>query len=211
MIRPEDVELFRKGGEMVFDLREMQGSSKWDRVLVIEQLPGQTIFVPSGWWHQVENLDFCISINQNFITSFTIPLVYANLLESLQRCEESISDVREMIQQRLGSVKAGRTTQVDEDVLEWEVEWVEQVQSLLEMDAGWNFRGFWDMMLYNLRSPAAPVSLRPSDASIKNTVRGIVADYRIRREWVILQNVQSIVLQVEEMLDIDLLLHVPLR
>ncbi len=38
MIRPEDVELFRKGGEMVFDLREMQGSSKWDRVLVIEQL-----------------------------------------------------------------------------------------------------------------------------------------------------------------------------
>ncbi len=137
-----------------------------------------------------------------------------------------------MIQQRLGSVKAGRTTQVDEDVLEWEVEWVEQVQSLLEMDAGWNFRGFWDMMLYNLRvsvirpllvdetkvidpstsqSPAAPVSLRPSDASIKNTVRGIVADYRIRREWVILQNVQSIVLQVEEMLDIDLLLHVPLR
>jgi hypothetical protein len=46
---------------------------------------------------------------------------------------------------------ANRSFEIDEIILQWELEWIEQVQSLLEMDAGWNFSGFWDMILYNLR------------------------------------------------------------
>jgi hypothetical protein len=45
--------------------------------------------------------------------------------------EESISDVKEMIQQRLGLEGP------------WEKEWADEVQGLLERDAGWGWQGFW--------------------------------------------------------------------
>jgi hypothetical protein len=48
MIRPEDVELFRKGNEMIFDLRDMQGCSEWDKVLRVEQLVRVVWFGSSG-------------------------------------------------------------------------------------------------------------------------------------------------------------------
>jgi hypothetical protein len=39
MVRPEDAERFRTGGNMMFDLRELEqeGSALWERVLKVEQ------------------------------------------------------------------------------------------------------------------------------------------------------------------------------
>jgi hypothetical protein len=39
MVRPEDAERFRTGGNMMFDLRELEqeGSASWERVLKVEQ------------------------------------------------------------------------------------------------------------------------------------------------------------------------------
>ncbi len=31
------------------------------------QGPGEIVFVPSGWWHQVENVSDCLSVNHNWI------------------------------------------------------------------------------------------------------------------------------------------------
>ena len=131
--------------------------------------------MPSGWYHQVENLEFvsvgrgyimnlteandlmnlaqCISINQNFANSATIANIYSNLLESLGRVEDSIRDILPMLQQRLGEQIAFEVTDggATESIMLWEVEWVDEVQKVLEMDAGWGLRGFWDMVLYNLK------------------------------------------------------------
>jgi hypothetical protein len=73
-------------------------------------------------------------------------------LASLCRVEESIADILPLLLQRLGSEKAFSYTdgKIHEDIFCWEVEWVDEVQKVLEMDAGWALAVFWDMVLYNL-------------------------------------------------------------
>jgi hypothetical protein len=89
----------------------------------------------------------CISINHNFFSSPTLPTIFSGLITSQERVENSIQDVKEMIISRLGPN-------------EWRQEWVGEVQGLLERDAGWGWRGFWDCVGKNLdvRSPSSFLS-----------------------------------------------------
>ncbi|ORX38180.1 hypothetical protein BD324DRAFT_619872 [Kockovaella imperatae] len=160
---PHDLDSVKRDGELVFDVRELEDEGGGIKIV---QEEGEIIFVPSGWHHQVLNLDFCISINHNFASSPTIPYLFEALCVSQQRVEESISDVKEMIQQRLG--KNGP----------WEEEWVEEVQGLLERDAGWGWSGFWDMIWANTQKPPAPASLSPPRALQDQYVLEAIRKYR---------------------------------
>ena len=73
-----------------------ENSPKHIRLIVVIQRKGETIFVPSGWHHQVHNLDDVISVNHNWINACNLHEMWINLSSELDRVRESISDCREM-------------------------------------------------------------------------------------------------------------------
>lgn len=60
------------------------------------QHPGETIFVPSGWYHQVENLEDTISINHNWLNGCNVRLCWYHLKASLADVQNEISDCMDM-------------------------------------------------------------------------------------------------------------------
>lgn len=65
--------------------------------------------------------------------------MYDHLVRNQARVEESILDVKDLLQ-----------LQYAQDEQRWRPEWVEAVQELLERDAGWNWQGFWSCVADNL-------------------------------------------------------------
>lgn len=58
--------------------------------LKVIQNPGEIIFVPSNWYHQVHNLDDTISINHNFLNACNVKTVMINLMAALIDVQEEI-------------------------------------------------------------------------------------------------------------------------
>ena len=79
---------------------------------------------PSGWYHTVENLTTCISINHNWCNSVNLASMYDAICRRIVDVERELEDVRELLSSNAKNQ-------------EWEVEWMNIVQDVLEKDAGW--------------------------------------------------------------------------
>jgi len=56
----------------------------------------ETIFVPSGWYHQVFNLEDTISVNHNWFNGCNLNRIADNLMNHLLEVEREIEDCKEM-------------------------------------------------------------------------------------------------------------------
>lgn len=148
---PVSKHLYRADGkgsenERVFDVREYDQArypnveSALEQAIVVIQKPQETIFVPSGWYHQVENLTDCISINHNWANCNSLKNMYQAMCDEIKEVEEALLDVRQMIQDRWSAL--------EEDADGWQQEWVSVVQDVLGKNAGWGWLEFWKMVLH---------------------------------------------------------------
>ncbi|XP_047737301.1 2-oxoglutarate and iron-dependent oxygenase JMJD4 isoform X2 [Hyalella azteca] len=83
-------------GSLPYDIAKSGQNLDALGALTVIQEPGETIFVPSGWHHQVWNLEDTLSINHNWINATNILQVWRQLLAELLKVEDAISDCRSM-------------------------------------------------------------------------------------------------------------------
>ena len=77
-----------------YDLKDFPYVAEAKYVEVI-QGPGEIIFVPSGWHHQVHNLDDCISINHNWLNACNLGMVWQYVKEKFEATEHIISHLKD--------------------------------------------------------------------------------------------------------------------
>ncbi|KAK0541036.1 hypothetical protein OC835_000356 [Tilletia horrida] len=143
---------------------------------------GETIFVPSNWYHEVLNLTDCISINHNWCNSYNLESMYDSMVEEVSAVREdsrfspsqhtyhklmltSALILLDKVEDVEASLEDVRSMLQERDIStslssspDWQREWVGIVQQVARQDAGWAWEGFWDMVEHNLRSPPTEVS-----------------------------------------------------
>ncbi|XP_074579925.1 arginine-specific demethylase JMJ20 isoform X2 [Curcuma longa] len=60
------------------------------------QEQNEIVFVPSGWYHQVHNLEDTISINHNWFNAYNLSWVWNLLLRDYKVAKEYIEDIRDI-------------------------------------------------------------------------------------------------------------------
>ncbi|BGP29773.1 hypothetical protein JCM10296v2_001519 [Rhodotorula toruloides] len=179
-------------------------------MMIVEQKEGESIFIPSGYYHSVHNLTHpTLSLNHNWLNSHNLPAVYRSLSDEVKRCRAAIEDVREMMIEQ-----ARRKAEGDEG---WKEEWEKAVDELVERSEGWSWPKFWRMTLNTLhnvevpppvleeraassRWPLIPPDARPPTSFVLDQVRPLVLDFRQHHEaeWRWLPGLEKVLEGVED-------------
>ena len=96
---------------------------------ILEQNSGEGIFVPSGWFHQVLNVEDTISLNHNWCNIYCAPLMWTYLKKEYTLVEKEISDCRDVMTAK---------------------EWSDQCQLLLKCNLGIDYTDFLWMLFYTI-------------------------------------------------------------
>ncbi|CAI2723864.1 unnamed protein product [Schistosoma spindalis] len=89
----EERKLLSSNGQIPFDIRSIIKDRTDVKYYLVDQYSGQTVFVPSGWYHQVVNMTDCISINHNWFNATNVSHVWDHLQDQLKAVEVSTKDV----------------------------------------------------------------------------------------------------------------------
>ena len=123
----EENKLKDRFGKLPFNVVDALVDNSDIEPIVLFQREGEIIFVPSGWHHQVHNLEDTISINHNWVNAASIEYMWSHLKQTLLDVKEEISDCRDMDG------------------------WNEQCQLILLSTSGIDYNIFLDMLLTLLR------------------------------------------------------------
>ncbi|EPY52382.1 Jmj1 protein [Schizosaccharomyces cryophilus OY26] len=110
---------------------------------ILFQFPGQTVFVPSGWYHQVLNIGTTLSINHNWCNASCILQMHLALQKQYEATSASLRDLLDD-----GIVSKERFSEV--------------VTEVVEANYGWNWKRFWSMVSFHLQRRQAIDSSRAS-------------------------------------------------
>ncbi|KAI9492732.1 hypothetical protein BDB00DRAFT_826953 [Zychaea mexicana] len=167
-----------KLGNLAYDLRSIDPvqfpCTKQAKRIVVYQRDGETLFVPSGWFHQVENIGLTISINHNWSNACNLGMTFRSLASDLDDVERSIDDVRESMAP---------------------LEFVQTCQHLLLLHSGWD----WCIFLKMLHCIARRLSLSSHQQQLQKEEKTISPPHELLR----LQHHQpDLAWQAQQILDV---------
>lgn len=130
----EELKLKDKFGNLVYDVESkeaqlLETTNGTAIKLEVIQNSGEIVFVPSGWHHQVTNLEDTISINHNWFNGCNILSVYHLMKQELRKVEKEISDCKD-----------------EGDA----VGWTSMCQNLLSASFGMNYLDFLSLLTFIL-------------------------------------------------------------
>ncbi|KAI8997979.1 hypothetical protein BC832DRAFT_535270 [Gaertneriomyces semiglobifer] len=150
-------------GEMLVDLRDASEETHpayFEKAtpIVIFQHPGEIVFVPSRWYHQVENIGPTISINQNWLNACNFESVHETLANDLSVIHEMIAEHREDMGENI---------------------WLDHCQLLMGANnAGWNWKRFWGFLEFHgrrllklLHPEAVPKAIWENEQYVRYSLR----------------------------------------
>ncbi|ORY86808.1 hypothetical protein BCR37DRAFT_385282 [Protomyces lactucae-debilis] len=175
------VYLLDKDGESPSDLNTVEEAWRWPQLhlareaaIVVEQLPGQTIFVPSTWYHSVVNVGPTLSINQNWINAPCLMPMFDNLVKEVSLSANAICDLKS-------------------DGILNDTAFAETVQELTLQNAGMNYLLFFNIIEYRLRCAKEYVTHRPDPAYEAAILRTICSKWQKMEAALYLTEVNALV------------------
>lgn len=106
------------------------------------QPEGSALFVPSGWLHQVYNLDDCLSINCNWINSSNIDIMYLDFLSELKLVEISILNLKNCSCLKISDIFENEEDQIFAISCNNCISWFEDVHKLMKASSGIDLQMF---------------------------------------------------------------------